>query len=155
MSLGSAFDIAGSGMSAQSMRLNTIASNLANADTVAASPEEAYRARHPVFQSVPDRAKDNFDTFFNRQLQSTLMGKEPTIEGGVDVESIIQSRDEAQSRYQPSHPLADEQGYVYVSTVNIVEQMADMISASRSFEMNAQVANTSKSMLQRLVSLGR
>ena len=150
MSIGNILDIAGSGMSAQTLRLNTVASNMANAETISTRAEDAYRARYPVFKAVVDDVfKDSF-----AQLNK-LDGRQPVAKGGVEVAEIIQSQDEAQRRYQPAHPLADEEGFVYLSGVNIVEQMADMISAQRSFEMNAEVANTAKSMMQRLITLGR
>lgn len=150
MSLAAVFDIAGSGMSAQTMRLNTLASNLANAETISGSAEGAYKSKHPIFKAVMD---DQFNQMFS--VADFRTGSASVANGGVEVTQILESKDPAQKRYMPSHPLADEEGYTYTSNVNIVEEMADMISASRSFEMNAEVANTAKSMMQRLITLGR
>jgi len=148
MSISNVFDIAGMGMGAQTVRLNTIASNIANAETVAGSAEEAYRARHPVF--VARRAGET--PAFAAAGNSNAVDSSSF---GVMVSEIIQSQAEAQKRYQPGHPLSDEQGYIYVSNVNPVEEMADMIAASRSFQLNVEMANTAKSMMQRLLTLGQ
>jgi flagellar basal-body rod protein FlgC len=137
MSLLKVFGVAGSAMSAETARLNTIASNLANADTVAGSPEEAYKARKPLFQSALADAADS---------QSAL---------GVTVAGIMQSAAPAQALHQPGHPLADANGYVWGSNVNTVEEMVDMISASRSYENNVEVLNTSKELLLRTLRLGQ
>lgn len=140
MSLTGVFDIAGMGMSAQTIRLNTVASNLANAETIAPNAEAVYRSRHPVFQAGPARS-DN--------------GARNDSPFGVLVTQVIESQAPPKQRYQPQHPLADEDGYVYFSNVNAVEEMADMISASRAFQMNVEMMNTSKSMMQRLLTLGQ
>lgn len=155
MSLTAAFDIAGTGLQAQSARLNAVASNLANAGTVAAEASDVYQTRYPIFRASVGNALDNFDNLFQAQFAEFSPGGQLPVAGGVEVPEILTTDAMSQRRFSPSHPLADEQGYVHVSAVNVVEQMADMISASRSFEMNAQVANTSKSMMQRLVTLGR
>ena len=137
MSLFSIFDVAGSGMSAQSIRLNVVASNLANADNVSGSEADAYRAKEPVFQA----------------LYATARGETPDVTG-VKVASINESGAPIQSRYLPGHPLADKNGYVYGSNVNAIEEMVNMISASRSYQNNVEVMNTSKEMLLRTLSLG-
>ncbi len=126
------FDIAGSGMSAQSVRLNTVASNLANADSVSSDPNSAYKARHPVFQAV--------------------MGREGT--ATVSVAGIAQSQSAPEARYDPGNPLADAQGNVYAPNVNVVEEMADMISASRSYQNNVEVLNTTRDMMLNTLKLG-
>jgi flagellar basal-body rod protein FlgC len=137
MALFNIFNIAGSGMSAESVRLNTVASNLANADSVSSSPSTAYKARYPVFQAI----------------QSSLMnpgaGADPTqtADAAVQVRGIVESTAAGTATYQPGNPLADANGYVYSSNVNVVEQMADMISASRSYQNDAQVLETSKSLM--------
>lgn len=136
MSSFSIFDIAGSGMSAQSVRLNTTASNLANADSVSTKPEDAYKARHPVFKAV----------------QSALDAQAGQ---SVQVAGIAQSNAEAQARYEPGNPLANAEGYVYGSNVNTVEEMVDMISASRSYQNNVEVMNTSKELLLATLKLGQ
>ena len=128
------FDIAGSGMSAQSVRLNTVASNLANADSVSGDPSSVYRARHPVFQAV---------------MGNELSG------ASVSVAGIAQSPAAPESRYDPGNPLADAQGNVYAPNVNVVEEMADMISASRSYQNNVEVLNTSRNMMLDTLKLGQ
>lgn len=138
MALFNIFNIAGSGMSAESVRLNTVASNLANADSVSGSPSTAYKARYPVFQAI----------------QSSLMspggGTDPATRGSdaaVQVRGIVETTAPGSASYQPGNPLADANGYVYNSNVNVVEQMADMISASRSYQNDAEVLETSKSLM--------
>jgi flagellar basal-body rod protein FlgC len=129
------FDIAGSGMSAQSVRLNTVASNLANADSVSGDPNNVYRARHPVFQAV---------------MGGTDLGT-----AQVNVTGIAQSQTAPETRYDPGNPLADAQGNVYAPNVNVVEEMADMISASRSYKNNVEVLNTSRDMMLATLKLGQ
>jgi flagellar basal-body rod protein FlgC len=144
MRLSSILDIAASGMSAQNIRLNTTASNLANANSVAGSSDAVYRARHPIF------------TTFSQQLGSAMSdGDDMEQSPGVQVAGIVQSNAQPSARFEPTNPLADEKGYVYYANINTVEEMADMISASRSFETNVEIANAAKSMLQRVLSLGQ
>jgi flagellar basal-body rod protein FlgC len=145
MSLYNIFNISGTGMSAQSIRLNTTASNLANAQSVSSSVDETYKARHPVFAAV---AGDVFDRTFN----------EPgvfSVKGGVKVLGIIESDAPYQMRYEPYHTMANEEGYVAYPNVNVVEEMTNMISSSRSFQMNVEVMNTAKTMMQRVLTLGQ
>ena len=136
MSLFKVFDIAGSGMSAQSVRLNTTASNLANANSVSTTAEGAYRARHPVFQTVLD-------------------GVAGSPSAGVRVLGVTESQVPPLRVFDPGNPIADEQGYVFKSNVNIAEEMANMISASRTFQNNIEVLNTSKELMLRTLNLGR
>ena len=135
MSLFHLFDVVGSAMSAQTTRLNVTASNLANAETVASSPEGAYHAREPVFATIYDQA--------DRSVS------------GVRVLGIVQSQADISKRYEPGHPLADADGFVYGSNVNPIEEMVNMLSASRSYQNGVEVLNTSKEMLMRTLSLGR
>ena len=135
MALFNIFDIAGSGMSAQSVRLNLVSSNLANADSVAGSPDEAYKARHPVFQAALMEAMDSNSS-------------------GVVTRGVTESQSEPEQRYQPNHPMADENGYVYVSNVDPVAEMTNMISASRSYQNNVQVLDTVKDLMLRTLRLG-
>src|SRR6187402_647210 len=133
------FDIVGSGMSAQSVRLNTVASNLANADSVSGSPNTVYKARHPVFEAV-------------KSAISTTQGS-----GGgaaVHVKGIMESQATPAARYEPGNPLANSEGYVYAPNVNVVEEMVDMISASRAYQNNVEVMNTSKELLLATLRLG-
>ena len=131
------FDISGSALSAQSVRLNTVASNMANAQVAASSPEQAYRAKHPVFASV---------------LQDIGPGEATA---SVRVAAVIESQAEPRAEYAPHHPLADEQGYIYKPNVNVVEEMANMISASRSYQNNVEVMNTTRQLLLRTLQLGQ
>lgn len=129
------FDIAGSAMAAQSTRLNTVASNLANADAVSGNPDEVYRARMPVFQVA------------------TELGGEDT--PGVRVAEVLESERPPEKRYEPGHPQADADGYVYAPNVNLVEQMVDMISASRSYQSSVEIMNTAKELTLRTLTLGK
>ncbi len=130
------FDIAGAGMSAQSVRLNTVASNLANAESVSGDANAVYKAKHPVFQAVQsDQAGD--------------------IGNSVQVLDIVESQAAPEQRYDPGNPLADANGYVYAPNVNTVEEMVDMISASRSYQNNVEVMNTARNLLLATLKLGQ
>lgn len=139
MSLFQIFDVAASGMAAQSVRLNTTASNLANADSVSSDPTTVYRARTPVFAAVK-RALDND-------------GNEGI--SGVKVTGVTTSPAPTGNRYDPDNPLADASGHVYTSNVNPIEEMVNMISASRSYENNVEVISTTKRLMMRTLELGR
>jgi flagellar basal-body rod protein FlgC len=141
MSSFKAFDIAGSGMAAQSVRLNTTASNLANADSVSGTANGVYKPRHPIFEAV--RAQ--------LQMQSAAAESQPA----VRVRGIYESTAPATQRYEPGNPLADTNGYVYAPAVNVVEEMVNMISASRSYQNNVEVMNTSKDLLLATLRLGQ
>lgn len=132
MGFNAIYQIAGSAMNAQMLRLNTVASNLANADTAAGSADSVYKARHPVFSAVLDQSQTA---------------------ASVEV-SAVTEQPGAIARYEPNHPLADARGYVYYPDVNTVDEMADMMSASRSFETNVDVLSNVKSMQQSLLRLG-
>lgn len=133
------FRISGSAMTAQTVRLNTIASNMANADSPAASEEAVYKARRPVFASV--------------YKNSELTGRQAMTGARVQVLDVVETG-QAVQRYEPNHPMANSQGYVFYPDVNVVEEMADMMSASRGFETNAEVMSNLKSMQQSLLRLG-
>ena len=135
MSMLKVFDIAGSGMAAQAIRLNTTASNIANAGGVAGSPEEAYRARQPVFVAAEDAFGNPSDV-------------------AVRVQGITESEAPVRALYQPDHPDADDDGYVWVANVNAVEEMVNMLSASRSYRNNIEVLQTSKELLLQTLALG-
>jgi len=145
MSLYNIFNISGTGMSAQSIRLNTTASNLANAQSVSDSAGDTYRARYPVFQAMTQNAF-NIDPDQRGVFDSN---------GGVRVAGIVASDAPLQLRYEPDHPMANEDGYVTYPNVNVVQEMTDMISSSRAFQMNVEVMNTAKTMMQRVMSLGK
>jgi flagellar basal-body rod protein FlgC len=131
------FDVAGSGMSAQSVRLNTTASNLANADSVSGDPNQVYKAKHPLFEAIRAGLGTN------------------GVSNGVAVKGIYESSAAATARYEPGNPLADTNGYVYAPAVNTVEEMVDMISASRSYQNNVEVMNTAKEMMLATLRLGQ
>jgi len=133
------FDIAGSGLTAQSMRMNLIASNMANAEAVSSSINEVYKARQPVFKAVMDGFTGN-----------TNPGS-----AGVKVAGVVESTTPVFPEYAPNHPMANEDGYIFRSNVNSVEEMANMISASRSFQNNIEVINSSKRMLTAIINLGK
>ena len=131
------FDIAGTGMSAQSVRLNTTASNLANADSVSGDPNQVYKAKHPLFEAIRTGLGTN------------------GVSNGVAVKGIYESTAPATARYEPGNPLADANGYVYAPAVNTVEEMVNMISASRSYQNNVEVMNTAKEMMLATLRLGQ
>jgi flagellar basal-body rod protein FlgC len=137
------FDIAGSALSAQSVRLNTVASNLANADSVSGDPSTVYKARHPVFEAV------------RASLGSAMGGPNQGSDAAVRVNGIVQSNAPPTARYEPGNPLANEQGYIYAPNVNVVEEMVDMISASRAYQNNVEVMNTSKDLMLATLKLGQ
>jgi flagellar basal-body rod protein FlgC len=147
MSLSSVFNIAGSGMSAQNTRLNTVASNIANAETVSSSLDKTYRARHPVFATVFQGQESGGS--------ASLFEDQGQVGTGVQVSGIVEDASNLEARYEPNHPAADKNGYVYYPNVNVVNEMADMISASRSFQTNAEIMNTAKTMMQKVLTLGQ
>jgi flagellar basal-body rod protein FlgC len=137
------FDIAGSGLSAESVRLNTIASNLANADSTSSDPATVYKARHPVFQAV--------------RAALTSFSTDPASNAGaaVRVAGIVESNAPPTVTHDPGNPLADAQGNVYSPNVNIIEEMTDMISASRAYQDNVEIMNTSKDLMLDTLKLGQ
>ncbi len=139
MSFKSISQIAGSAMNAQTVRLNTIASNLANASTAASSEAEVYRARKPVFAAIYERAAFTEDAMPGARVQ---------------VLDVVQSTEPVRQVYEPDNPLADENGIVFYPNVNPVAEMTDMMSAARAFETNVEVLNRVKSMQQALLKLG-
>jgi flagellar basal-body rod protein FlgC len=136
------FDVSGSGLSAESVRLNTVASNLANADSVSSDPNSAYKSRHPVFQAV-------------QQSLMNAAGVDGASNAGVRVTGVVESKAPPAVRYDPGNPMADAQGNVYGSNVNVIEEMTDMISASRAYQDNVEVMNTSKDLMLSTLKLGQ
>lgn len=134
MSMFNIFNVAGSAVSAQAQRLNVVASNLANADTVAGPDGQAYKARQVVFQTQ-------------------LMGEVGA--AGVTVSTVQEDNTPGRKVHDPKHPAADAEGYVTFSNVNAVEEMVNMISASRSYQNNVEVMNTAKSLLMKTLQLGQ
>jgi len=137
MSLFNVFDVAGTAMNAQSVRLNVTASNLANAGSVHGDPDQVYRARQPVFSTFSD----------------TLGGQSGVT--GVRLDGIIENEAPLQMQYRPEHPQADADGNVYLTNVNTVEEMVNMLSASRSYQNNVEIINTTKDLLLQTLALGR
>ena len=138
MSLFNVMRISSTGMHAESVRLNTTASNIANANSVSSSYGETYKARHPVFSATLNEA-------FDQQTKGA----------GVKVLGVVESQKPLQIEYAPHNPMADENGYIYRPNVNIVEEMADMMSASKAYETNVQVADTTKRIFRRVMQLGQ
>ncbi len=144
MSLMRVMDIAGTAMSAQSVRLNTVASNLANADSISSSANTTYKARKPVFQAMLESASASFSGNSNDSQSA-----------GVRIAGIVESDSPAIMEYHPDHPLANEDGYIFRPNVNTVEEMADMMSASRSYQTNVQIAEVAKTLLAQTLRLGK
>jgi flagellar basal-body rod protein FlgC len=138
MSMLNIFNVAGSAISAQSQRLNVVASNLANADTVAGPDGQAYKARQVTFQT---------------QLMGATASDAAS--AGVTVSTISESDSPGRRVHDPKHPGADAEGYVTYSNVNAVEEMVNMISASRSYQNNVDVMNTAKTLLLKTLQLGQ
>jgi flagellar basal-body rod protein FlgC len=134
MSLFNIFNVAGSGMSAQSQRLNAVASNIANADSTTSSTGQVYKAKQVVFEAVP------------------IAGAETA---GVKVQQVVEDNSPPKMVYSPGNPLADDKGYVAMPNVNVVEEMVNMISASRSYQNNVDTMNAAKSLLMRTLALGQ
>lgn len=134
MSLFNIFNVAGSAMNAQSQRLNAVASNLANADSATSANGQAYRAKQVVFAATP--VGENGAT-------------------GVNVAAVIDDPSPMKTVYDPKNPLADDKGYVTMPNVNVVEEMVNMISASRSYQSNVEMMNTTKTLLLKTLNLGR
>ena len=140
MGLSSVFEITGTALNAQSLHIDTIAKNMANAQVLAGSEQEAYRARRPIFSSI---LESNMNFSFNK----------PNM-GGVKVDGMSYSSTPIEKQMMRENPFADESGYVYLSNVNRVEEMAHMMEASRNYQSNVEVLNTSKQLMQRTISLG-
>lgn len=134
MSLFNIFNVAGSAMSAQSQRLNAVASNLANADSTTSANGQVYRPKQVVFQTVPMAAPEA---------------------SGVKVQKVVEDATPPRMVFDPKHPQADEKGYVAMPNVNVVEEMVNMISASRSYQTNVDTMNAAKTLLMKTLALGQ
>jgi flagellar basal-body rod protein FlgC len=134
MSLFNIFNVAGSAMTAQAQRLNVVASNLANADSTTSANGQPYRAKQVVFSATP---------MGNGSAQ------------GVQVTAVVEDNSPMKMIYDPKHPMANEQGYVTMPNVNVVDEMVNMISASRAYQNNVEVLNTSKTLLLRTLTIGQ
>jgi flagellar basal-body rod protein FlgC len=138
MSLFDAMDIAGSSLSAQTVRLNSIASNMANANTVASSPEDTYRARTPLFKAV---------------LETQLASDRSQM--GVQIDRMEEVGGDPRAEFNPGHPLADEEGYIYRPNIDVATEMVNMMQASRSFQNSIEAINTAKQLAMRTLTLGK
>jgi len=132
------FDIAGSGMNAQSLRLNLVASNISNANSVSSSEGGVYKSRQPVFAA-------ELNSVMDKQNAASK----------VNVLGVVESQAPTVMEYAPNHPMADKAGYIYKSNVNTVEEMANMMSASRSYQNNVEVLNTAKQMMLQTLRMGQ
>jgi len=135
MSLFNVFEIASSAIAAQSQRLNTVASNIANADSAITPDGNAYRAKQVVFQAVPPESGSGASK--------------------VQVAGVVEDTSKPRKVFDPKHPLADGEGYVAMPNVNIVEEMVNMMSASRSYQSNIEVMNTAKTLLLKALTIGQ
>lgn len=138
MSLFNVMDIASTGMHAEGIRLNTTASNVANANSVSSSYGETYKARHAVFAAEMKQATDH-----------------QRVGAKVNVLGVVESSKPLQVEYAPNHPMANQDGYIFKPNVNVVEEMANMLSASKAYETNVQIADTTKRLFRRVMQLGQ
>jgi flagellar basal-body rod protein FlgC len=136
MSLANILKLSGGALNAQTVRLNTVASNLANTETVSSSPDTAYRAKRPIFQTVMQNATQEVESGF-----------------GVKVKGISETRKPNQQVYDPENPLADKDGYVYRSNVNPLEELTDMLDAARSYETALTTASTARELMMRTIDM--
>lgn len=140
MSLFNIFNVSGSALNAQTIRLNTTASNLANAESVNGDSSKIYRARHPVFQTMMDSNAQSFE--------------DEEAGAGVKVLGVVESQTPPTMRYAPENPLANKEGYVFTSNVNSIEEMTNMISANRSFSTSVEAINTARDLLLKTIQMG-
>lgn len=138
MSLENIMSISAAAMDAQTSRINLAASNVANADTVDTTPEKAYKAKRAVFETV---------------LQDELHRGRKLVSGSVKISEITEDSSVNSERFEPSHPLANEQGYVFASNVNVMTEMVDIQAASRSFESSVEASNTAKRLMMRTIEM--
>ena len=141
MSLFNIFTVAGSAMTAQSQRLNVVASNLANADSAVSSNGQPYKAKQVLFVSTPFSASTDPSSSYGTH--------------GVRVSAVIEDQSPMKLVHEPSHPLANEKGFVTMPNVNVVDEMVDMISASRSYQNNVDMMNTAKTLLLKTLTIGQ
>jgi flagellar basal-body rod protein FlgC len=134
------FNVAGSALNAETIRLNTTASNLANAESVNGDASKVYRARQPVFQTMVDQSDFGLD--------------DQDATAGVRVLGVVESAAPPTARYEPENPAANKDGYVYMSNVNSIEEMTNMISANRAFSTNIDAINTARDLLLKTISMG-
>ncbi len=143
MAMDQIFGIAGSALNAQTVRMNAIASNLANAGTVAGSDQDAFRAKRTVFKSIME------------QFGTKDPASQGNYEGGVKVSEIKDDQSPVRRVMDPGNPLADKEGYIYTSNVNEMGEMVDMMAASRSYQNNVEVINTARQLMMRTLEITR
>ncbi|KUJ75506.1 flagellar basal-body rod protein FlgC [Thiomicrospira sp. XS5] len=136
MSMFPTLDVSATGMHVQTVRLNTIASNMANVDSISSNSDETYRSKQPVFKTI-----------LNEETGRPA--------GGVMIDDIVESEAPPVMEYSPNHPMADEDGYIFRPNVNVVEEMANMMDASRTYETNIEVMNTTKQILLKTIQMGK
>lgn len=139
MSLFDTFKVAASAMRAQTQRLNTVASNMANTGTVASSEEETYKAKRVVFEAMLEKR-----TGLNKAKSAVM----------VNANEIINDQSPARKIYSPGHPMADQEGYIFMPDINPASEMVDMLSASRNYQTNAEVLTTSKNLMMKTLNIG-
>lgn len=139
MSLGSIFDIAGSALTAETARLTTSTSNLSNANVETGNPDEVYQVRYPVFKAIQEGATQ----WIGDQMKA-----------GVKLDGVYVSEADPVKHYQPDNPMADKDGFIYSANVNYAEEMANVISAAKSYQMNIELVTTAKQLMQRTLQLG-
>ena len=132
------FEIAGTALTAQTIRMNTTASNLANAGSISSTEEEAYRTKRPVFRALVEQS--DLNPGFN-------------VLGGVKVKEVVDTTDPVRKVHDPSNPEANEEGFVYLSNVNEVTEMVEMVAASRSFQNNVEVVTTARQLMMRTLEI--
>lgn len=140
MTLNAIFSIASSSMAAETERLKSSATNMSNANIESGSPDEVYKAHYPIYKSIQYKANE-------------AQGNNPG--GGVVVVGTYESQAEPIKHYEPDNPMADQSGFVYTPNINYVEEMANVISASRSYEMSVELMGTTKQLMQRTLQLGQ
>jgi len=138
MSTFNVFDIASSGMNAQNLRLNLVASNISNAHSISSSINEVYKSRQPIFAA---------------ELQNSLEKNKEAV--GVTMKGVVESEAEPIMEYLPNHPMANPDGYIFKPNINMVEEMANMMSASRAYQNNVEVFNTSKQLITQTLRMGQ
>jgi flagellar basal-body rod protein FlgC len=138
MSIGNIFGIAGTAMNAQMVRMNSTASNMANAGTVSSSPEEAYKGKRPVFEAL----------LYEHQLTQGAQYL-----GGVKIAGMVDDQAPTKKMHDPGNPMADKDGFVYGSNVNEVTEMVEMMGAARSYQNNVEVVNTARELMMRTLDI--
>lgn len=139
MTFNAIFSMVQSGLTAETARLSATASNMSNSSTIASSPDDVYKAQYPIFKAIQENANQ-------------WMGQQKV---GVEIAGTYESKADPISRYEPNNPMADKKGFVYQPNINYSEEMANMISASRSYQMNVELMDATKKLMQRTLQMGQ